>query len=369
MNITFINNRIRTQSGVFYAHMLPLMQFCAAKGHIVNFLNFHPGTLTAETRATVNGWSAHWCPRNWVPVARHLMQTDLVYCRNYGCAVMALVMRRLIGGKFRVHADLRGAVPEEVRNYKQSPFRAFLVFLSRCAQRLILWDSDSISCVSHPFRNYLLTHGGKPEKITVVPNGVDIDRYSLDPDIRAAIRAQLGLDGQLVYVFCGSPSSWIRLREMLQLYKKIQNARENTRLLIITGKTVVFEKLLKETGITDALLFHLKSPQVPPYLMAGDYAFLMRGNDIVTHVSAPIKFAEYLAAGNKIIITADIGDSSQLVVENDAGMIVEPSQLDQIVPLVTAPVPIDEKIRISQLASEHLDRQKIIDASLRSLGI
>lgn len=369
MNITFVNNRIRTQSGVFYAHMLPLMQCCVARGHVVNFLNFHPGTMTDELKAAVNGWAAHWRPRNWAAVAPYLMKTDLVYCRNYGCAVMALIMRRVIRGRFRVHADLRGAVPEEVRRYERSPYRFLSVFLARWAQRLILKDSDSISCVSHPFRDYLIRHSGKAAKIMVVPNGVDIDRYTLDLDLRNAMRTQLGLDGQLVYIFCGSPSSWIRLRDMLQLYATIQSTRENTRLLIITSKMVVFEKLLEKVGIDDALLLHLASPEVAPYLMAGDYAFLMRDNDIVTQVSAPIKFAEYLAAGNRIIITPNIGDYSQLIQQHSAGVIVDPSRLDQVIPQVLASVPIHEKTRIAKLASQYLDRRKILTGLLDSIGV
>ena len=46
---------------------------------------------------------------------RRLGSSDLVVCRNYHAAFFALVVKALTRAKYRVHSDLRGAVPELAR--------------------------------------------------------------------------------------------------------------------------------------------------------------------------------------------------------------------------------------------------------------
>jgi len=103
--------------------------------------------------------------------------------------------------------------------------------------------------------------------------------------------------------------------------------------------------------------------------MAGDYAFLLRSDDIVAYVSSPIKFAEYLATGNRVVITPKIGDSSEFVEKHNAGVLADPLNLDDVASKVTKPVSLDEKRRISQLASGSFNKEKIYSSLLNSLGL
>ena len=52
-----------------------------------------------------------------------------------------------------------------------------------------------------------------------------------------------------------------------------------------------------------------------------DYGLIIRDESITNQVSSPVKFAEYLYAGLKIIISSNIGDYSKFVLDNDCGFL------------------------------------------------
>lgn len=62
---------------------------------------------------------------------------------------------------------------------------------------------------------------------------------------------------------------------------------------------------------------HLKSADVPYYLIVGDYGLLIREETITNKVSSPVKFAEYLACGLKVIISNNLGDYSEIIDNNN----------------------------------------------------
>lgn len=349
--------------------MLAIMRQIDRERHTIHFVNFHPGQETEEVKEVVTGEMYSLKSSGLFRIIRLLKASDLVYCRNYVCAFFALFIRGITKGRFRIHSDLRGVVPEEVLRYKKPPLNIIYAFLMRFVEKIVLKRSNTVSCVSNPFREYLLQKGGSSEKITVVPNGVDTSLFSFDENQRIKIRRELGIEDHLVYLFSGSPSKWLRLEEMLGLYKKIHAAQKKAWLLILTGAKARFEASCQKEGVVDYSVYHLKAGEVPAYLMAGDYAFLLRSDDIVTYVSSPIKFAEYLAAGNRVVITPKIGDSSEFVEKHNAGVLADPLNFDDVASKVTKPVSLDEKKRISQLAATSFNKEEIYSSLFNSLGL
>jgi hypothetical protein len=61
---------------------------------------------------------------------------------------------------------------------------------------------------------------------------------------------------------------------------------------------------------------------VNKYLCASDYGILLRENSITNQVASPVKFAEYLSAGLKILISENLGDYSEFVTKNKCGTII-----------------------------------------------
>jgi hypothetical protein len=61
--------------------------------------------------------------------------------------------------------------------------------------------------------------------------------------------------------------------------------------------------------------------EVAALMSSADYGLLLREQSFTNRVAAPTKFAEYLAAGLKIIISENLGDYSKLVLDLELGEI------------------------------------------------
>ena len=72
---------------------------------------------------------------------------------------------------------------------------------------------------------------------------------------------------------------------------------------------------------------HVSSDDVVHYLDIADYGLLIRENSITNKVASPVKCAEYLSRGLKVIISSDIGDYSEEIENNNLGFIYKSTSL------------------------------------------
>ena len=63
---------------------------------------------------------------------------------------------------------------------------------------------------------------------------------------------------------------------------------------------------------------------------ASDFGILLRENRLVNNVASPTKFAEYIMAGLKVIISENVGDYSEIVTKNNYGFVVTSSDLEDL---------------------------------------
>ncbi len=69
------------------------------------------------------------------------------------------------------------------------------------------------------------------------------------------------------------------------------------------------------------LLTTVLPEQVHSTISLCDYGLLLRQSSVTNRVASPVKVAEYLQAGLKVIISPEIGDYSELIVQLDCGFI------------------------------------------------
>lgn len=89
---------------------------------------------------------------------------------------------------------------------------------------------------------------------------------------------------------------------------------------------------------------------VHSFLCAADYGLVIRNQNTTNLVSSPVKFAEYLNAGLKVIISKNIGDFSELVEQNNLGA-VEPDADFKF-----ERSNYEERLRIASFAENHLSK-------------
>ena len=85
-----------------------------------------------------------------------------------------------------------------------------------------------------------------------------------------------------------------------------------------------------------------------------DYGLLIREKSITNKVASPVKFAEYLFAGLKIIISPNVGDYSKFVIENNCGY------LENNIKLPLSNVTLKEKKANKELALNNFSKNSVI---------
>lgn len=132
-------------------------------------------------------------------------------------------------------------------------------------------------------------------------------------------RKTLGIkNNEIVFVYSGSIAGWQSFELLYQFLKPILNTQNHIKVLFLSDKDANIEKLQNE--FKDKIICRKVMPnEVPNLLVAADYGLLIREQTITNKVASPVKFAEYLACGLKVIISEELGDYSGFIKKNKCG--------------------------------------------------
>ena len=121
----------------------------------------------------------------------------------------------------------------------------------------------------------------------------------------------------VVFIYSGSLAGWQSLPYTTKFLHHILSVSANNKILFLSdsNKEII---ALKKLFLNQVFVKKVAPIEVPKYLMLGDYGILLREQSVTNQVASPVKFAEYLACGLKVIISKNLGDYTNLIHENTA---------------------------------------------------
>jgi len=194
--------------------------------------------------------------------------------------------------------------------------------LARKVERFVLCGADRVCVVSGVLRDMLEELGVERERMTVMPNGVDLELY--EGADREAARADLGLpaaaaEGEVVLGFVGYYRPWHRLDVALRAMRAPELA--NTRLVLIGEGPAgpELEQLADELGLGDRVHFPgtRSHARIPALLVAFDVALV----PAINPYASPLKLYEYMAA-SLASIAPDQANLREVIVPGENGLLV-----------------------------------------------
>ena len=206
------------------------------------------------------------------------------------------------------------------------------IALSAVARRLEIQayrDCDVLVCITSPLRDIIVREAGVPEdKIVLVPNGVDTQRF--DP---------AKADGSRYFSmptlgFVGSLIAWQGLDRLMTALAELR-AEGAEWALVVAGdgpERAAWEKLARDRGLDDRVLFLGSVPweQVPAVLGRIDVGY---SGQVPLKIGAmyhsPLKLYEYLAMG-KPVIAAAYEDALRVVEPGHTGYLFAPDSMDEL---------------------------------------
>lgn len=248
----------------------------------------------------------------------------VLHCRGPEATLQGI---QAVGSAGRVIFDARGAAAPEARLRlaaagRSDPARWSAALLATAeAEREAVARADAISAVSAPLAARLAPPSGKP--VAVVPCCVAGPTFQ--PGDRERVRNQLGIGDEILLVHTSTEARWEDFPQVLAFFREV-SAHRPARLLFLTPlpESEVIGSLSPDDPLRASILVRRAAPgEVPAYLAAADVGLLLRQPHEAFQVASPIKFAEYLAAGLAVGVSAGIGSTAEVVASRNLGVVLD----------------------------------------------
>jgi len=284
---------------------------------------------------------------------------DLVYERHalFSHAAMEHAAARGIPGLLEVNAPL----VEEQEKHRSLSNRA-----AAEESALRAWNAaTAVLAVSSPLASWLQEQVEHPERVHVVPNGVDLGRFgscATGPPAPKPFTAG----------FVGSLRPWHGLDTLAEAFALLRRDWPEARLRIVgdgPGREAL-EQQLAELGALEATEFSgaIRQEEVPAVL-AGLDAALAPYPALDDFYFSPLKLYEYMAAGCPVIASS-IGQVADVVDHEVDGILVPPGDArataDWLLKLARSP---ELRKRLGTAARAKMAGRDWVDVARRVLGL
>lgn len=238
-----------------------------------------------------------------------------------GRSVIATNLAMLSKAK-KVIYDGRGAIGAEWREYSVVTHPTMLNEIDELESNAVI-NSHYRIAVSQQLVNYWHNHFNyKQENHVVIPCTINKQFEDLEISEKNVIqqRNKLGYQSDdIVMVYSGSVAAWQSFELILNFATKTLHGNPKLKFLFLSDINTHVSELIKAFP-NRVSCFKVAVHQVPQILMACDYGLLIREDSVTNQVASPVKFAEYLACGLKVIISPKLGDFSDFVLSEQLGV-------------------------------------------------
>ncbi len=199
----------------------------------------------------------------------------------------------------------------------------------RLTQRLetnALRNAQHVFTICEGLRKDIAARGIPAERITVIPNAVDIAAFEPGGRPDEALRAGLGLDGATVIGFIGSFYAYEGLDLLLEALPRLLPAQPQLRVLLVGGgpQDEALRAQAQALGIADKVVFTGRVPhaEVPRYYDLLDALVYPRHSMRLTELVTPLKPLEAMAQG-RVMVASDVGGHRELIRHGETGWLFE----------------------------------------------
>jgi glycosyltransferase involved in cell wall biosynthesis len=201
--------------------------------------------------------------------------------------------------------------------------------LAYAAELRTLLTADAVVTVSRPLRDHAVSLGVSPDRVHVLPNGVDTALFRPE-STNGAARARWGLGPGPVLGFVGGLRPWHGTDSLPALLDRLSSRYPDLQL-VIAGDGPVRRELeleLERRGLGDRVVFTgwVAHEHVPELIRQFDVAL---APDHLWYAS-PLKLFEYMACGRAVVAPA-LGPIEEVVRDGETGLLYTPGDPEGLV--------------------------------------
>ncbi len=247
---------------------------------------------------------------------------DILFARLELYVFSNALLSRWLDVPLVIEADC--PVTYEHANFYGKQFK-HLGHLSAKIELEVLRRAEAVIAISNILKDYYIELGVKAEKIHVIPNGADPEKFRPREKPVDMIK-KYALQEKVVIGWTGSLVGWSGIENLITMALHILENYPNVVFMMVGGganKEFFREKLhIKNYAPRVILTGTVPHAEVPQYLACMDIA-LAPYPQLSFWYPSSLKIFEYMAAG-KAVIASDIGQVGEVIKDGENGLLIDP---------------------------------------------
>jgi PEP-CTERM/exosortase A-associated glycosyltransferase len=200
-------------------------------------------------------------------------------------------------------------------------------WLTRQLENRVVAGAHAVVTICQGLKDDLIARGVAAQRITIMPNGVDLGLFGTPLARDPALAARLGLGQGPVIGFLGSFYPYEGLDDLIAAMPAIVARHRDARLLLVGGgpAEAALRAAAQASGAADAIHFVGRVPhhEVERYYALVDVVCYPRKAMRLTDLVTPLKPLEAMAQG-KLVAASSVGGHRELIADGVTGTLFAP---------------------------------------------
>ena len=226
---------------------------------------------------------------------------------------------------------------------------SFRYRLIRYLETRLLKKVDAIAVICEGLKKDILQRGILEEKVFVVPNGVDTERFV--PRIKDNdLLNKLSIKRKTVVGFIGTMFNFEGIEVLIEAMRLLENHNDVVCLIVGYGQSEKkIKALIKEYGLENRVKFlgKISNEVIESYYSIIDIFIYPRLSFRITELVTPLKPLEAMAMG-KTVIASDVGGLKELINDGEDGLLFKSGEAHDLVKKILHVMnnkPLAQKLR------------------------
>ncbi len=193
--------------------------------------------------------------------------------------------------------------------------------------------ANAITTICEGLRKDIMRRNIAENKITVIPNAVDIEKFSDSQETNPELKHKLGIQDKIVLGFIGSFYAYEGIPLILQALPEVLKQQPNVRVLLVGGgpQEQLIKEKVKQLKLDDYVIFTGRVPHdmVQDYYKLVDIFIYPRLAMRLTDLVTPLKPLEAMAQG-RLVIASDVGGHKELIKDQKNGVLFKANDVNSL---------------------------------------
>jgi len=246
-------------------------------------------------------------------------------------AVPAIRVGRLLG--IPVVYEIRAFWEDAAVDHGSTREGSLRYRLTRALETWAVKRADAVTVICEGLRNDLIGRGIPAEKITVIPNAVNVEKFSVGGNPDPSLKMKLGLGTSRVLGFIGSFYAYEGLDMLIAALPNILKQIPDVKILLVGGgpQDAALRRQVMALDLKERVVFVGRVPHedVNRYYDLIDVLVYARHPMRLTELVTPLKPLEAMAQG-RLMVASDVGGHKELIQDGKTGVLFRAGQVGDL---------------------------------------